>query len=263
MLRMLHRPSETQLEQARVQFFNWAHSPEVFLAGVDLAVFLHRDPRVPDSKAISGRAAVLAWPVRPGPRTHGRSFQEVFVPMENLVSRHLKVLRRIRSPADVILAKPDLPRQVWEEINKVGYFREIPGAEHVGQVYGWPEESLDAARKTRLQHLQHNPTLGLLPRPNARVDGSDCLLLVEVNYQWQVLSEIGLHGRTGGQQLLRGEPVYLVSHELPGWAIYEIASVRRMKWPEVRAVWGAAVADRARDDADEPIVRAKLIEPAS
>jgi hypothetical protein len=183
------------------------------------------------------------------------------VSLEDLASKYLKKLRALSAEEDVVLARPTLPERIRDVLNRAGYYWEIPGEAYRNQRFGWQEETREAAEKTRSQRPSHNGTLGVLPAPGKRLDEDECLLLVEVNYQWLVLSEIGLHGRTGGQKLLRGESIYFVTNEAEDWAIYELALQRMVERNEVDVKWGVPAARRARPDAPSVVIRAKVIEP--
>jgi hypothetical protein len=158
----------------------------------------------------------------------------------------------------VVLARPELPKPIWDQLNLAGYYRQVP--ENENQRFGWQEEARDAAEKVRSLRLSSNESLGLLPVPGKRVHEDECLLLVEVNYQWLVLSELGLHGRAGGQKLLRRENIYFVANELEGWAIYELIPRRSVDQEGVRTRWGGPAAHRAREGASSLVVSAQLIE---
>jgi hypothetical protein len=252
------RADEAPRERLRRKLFNLAHSAEAFLAGVDLALLLDQPPLSPGAREPEGghRYAFLGWPTYPA-----KGVMRLATAYVSIADLRGEDLAAIGSHEDVLMARPQLPRGIWDALERKGYWREIPGDQYRNRIYGWQAETLVDARRIRDQRLSCNPTLGLLPSPGLKVEDAPCLALVEVNYQWLVLSEIGLHGRTGGRRLLAGESIFMASDEESGWLLCELTLDHLVSLEEVSERWGIPAADRARPDVPSVAVTACFRDP--
>lgn len=235
-------------EKAWVELFNAVHSPGAFLMGVDFAAVLPKRPASLPPEHEGQRYAALSWPGRRQP---------YLVPIEELMAKQGRLLKGLLKgvrPEDVALATPKLPAEIWRFLNERGYFREI---DHQRQQEGWLSESEQDAR----WYLEHQPdfdaSAALLPRKGQDgIVGVECLLLVQVNYQWHVLSEVGAHGRAGGSELLRGEKAWFVTSR-PRWSGYTVRIERKVNADEVGFAWGLKARERARGDVPSLVVVAE------
>jgi hypothetical protein len=230
-----------------VDLFNLAHSDRAFLSGVELAFLLRKKPAIRPQRGQSQGVALVGWM-----GSTGLAAKPLLLSVEELAHRWPHLLEQIASPDDVVLATPELPAAVWKGLNARGYFREVPGRQ--GQVFGWLEESLEQARYWVDAEGRSRETTGLLPLQGRSIMDGPSLVLVDVNYQWMPLSEVGAYGRTGGTLLLNGKIAYFVSsgdRQILQLHLDSLVPIER-----IRSEWGPNAAARARGDFPSLVVRA-------
>ena len=218
-------------EPAYARFWNHLHSIETALAGVKLGLWLRGPVSAPAASATDGVVVELGWPSSPD------RFQRVRVVMG------MDALRAFdwSTVQAVALARFELPIGVHELLaQRVGYSAEVPG-----QVGGW---WTDDARIPA-----YRPSGALLPEGGTLADQRECLVLVDVDDWWGVLSMLGLGSYEFGIRLEAGETITFLDEHGQRWAVRRIEDVSP---GEVRARWGARAADRTRDGV--PTVRVRV-----
>lgn len=238
------------LDRAWVDLYHEVHSSDAILAGVDFAAVLPEKPRhlppAPKHKPLSLRWAAFRWP---------RSRRLHLLPVDEVV-KHGDELMAGLEPGHVVLATPQLPEPLWRLLKERGYERRVDERQHEG----WLEESEGEARWLLDNRPELEGSIGLLPQPGDSALRGPCLLLVQLNYQWLVLSEVGAHGRTGGPPLLRNEGVWFVTCH-PQWASYRVKLVEKIPHSEIAARFGREAAHRAREDFPALVVHAEPWSP--
>jgi len=92
-----------------------------------------------------------------------------------------------------------------------------------------------------------------LPEGGELADERECLVLIDVDDWWGVLSPFGLGTYTFGAQLEAGETISFLDETGRRWAVRRISDADPT---EVRARWGADAAERTRMGL--PAVRVKV-----
>lgn len=237
-------------ERAWVDLFNAVHTLEALYLRVDFAAVLpRRHPALPPERE-GERNAAFSWPGKRYP---------YLVPIEDLLAdqgRLMKTLLARLHKDDVALAVPHLPQELWRFLHEHGYYREVDSRQHEG----WFADSEEEARERMARRPRVEPRIALLP-PQGRegLIGEECLLLAQVSYQWEVLPEIGIYGRPGGNALLEGDQVCFVSSS-PRWEGYKVRLKRWIDAKEVGALWGATAQERAAEDSRSPVVTVEVWE---
>jgi hypothetical protein len=218
-------------DRAYARFWNHLHSIESALAGVKLGLWLRNGSKIPSVSSNDGVLVELGW------STGGDGFESTrrrFGPEALAAFAWETVLA-------VALARFELPDWVHSLlVERVGYSPTIPG-----QVSGWWTEDT--------QLPGYRPGGALLPEGDALADGCECIVLVDVDDWWGVLSPLALGAYSFGIQLEAGETVAFLDENGRRWAVRRIADA---DLDEVRARWGGQVAGRAR--AGLPIVRVSV-----
>jgi hypothetical protein len=122
----------------------------------------------------------------------------------------------------------------------MGYAATLPT-----QVSGWWTDAT--------QQPGSRPSGALLPEGGELADERECLVLVDVDDWWGILSPIGLGRYTFGAQLEAGETISFIDETGRRWAVRQVSDADPA---EVRARWGAQAAERAR--AGLPAIRVKV-----
>lgn len=221
-------------EKQFARFWSRAHAVDSLMDGWQLALWYRQQPAWASSQVRRNRSdtiAAIAWPGDGRRRNWKLLSVDVFVQNPAfLVGAVSVVLARKRLPPDVF--------RLLEE--RLDYRRELPG-----QVNGWWYEAVEKVPSTR-PDWRH--TGALYSPPQGIGTGRECLVLVEIDDWWGVLSERALYTYTFGSHLADGETVaFLCDHsELGG---VELSLARRINHGIVHTDFGVAAAERARDDA--------------
>ena len=231
------------------EFFNASHSVEAIIQGVKLAVWCSSRPLSWRVEATGGAVAWFGW-------LDSGHVDRMAVPIDYL-EEHPEVLRTLRY---VALATPDLQERtprVWRALEAGGYRPKLSR-----QITGW---YLDNPEVTT-QKPSHRPSLALLPERSDRPWHSvRCLVLVEVNYMWLVLSERGASQYTHGSRLVHGETIDFLPESGSAPVELELAT-RRVQPEQLEAEFGPGLLDadadalgitRARPDAAALVVHVK------
>jgi hypothetical protein len=218
-------------DRAYARFWNHLHSIESALSGVKLGLWLKTAVPIPARSSEEGVVVELGWPVG---------------------DDQFETARRVLRPDSlsefdwstvqaVALARFELPRWTHELLaNRLGYVATLPN-----QVSGWWTDAM--------QRSGSRPHGALLPEGGEIADDRECLVLVDVDDWWGVLSPLGLGTYTFGTQLEAGETVSFLDETGQRWAVRRVPDADPN---EVRARWGGYVAERARPG--QPAVRVKV-----
>jgi hypothetical protein len=221
-------------DRAYARYWNHVHSVERALAGVKLALWLRTAPSIPRESS-EGIVVELGWPVAPD------QFQHVRITLD---AAALQAFAWGLVDA-VALARFELPNWVHDLIErKLGYSAKLPG-----QVNGWWTDEAETPR--------WRPSGALLPpRGEPLADGQDCLVLVDLDDWWGVLSGLGLGSYTFASRLESGETVAFLDESGRRWAVRRLDDIDPA---DVRTRWGAQAAERARPGVGAVRVRVSSI----
>lgn len=219
-------------DRAYARFWNHLHSLETALAGVQLGLWLRAPVPVPaGSSSQSGVLVEFGW------ATDAERFQHARVTMS---ADELRGFDWSCVQA-VALARFELATWVHDLLaQRLGYSPELPG-----QVSGWWTD--EAQRPT------YRPSAALLPEGGTLADQRECLVLVDVDDWWGVLSTLGLGSYEFGIRLEAGETVSFLTEDGRRWAVRNAGD---LSLAEIRSRWGTSAADRTRDGA--PAVRVRV-----
>jgi hypothetical protein len=218
-------------DRAYARFWNHLHSIEVALAGVKLGLWLRGPAMVPTGSPGGDVVVELGWP------SGADQFQYTRVAMgvDAFQSFDWSAVQA------VALARFELPTWTHDLLTqRLGYSAVVPG-----QVSGWWGEKPELPGD--------RPNGALLPEGGVLADQRECLVLVDVDDWWGVLSALGLGSYTVGAQLEAGETVSFLDDDGRRWAVRRIEDAEP---GEVRARWGVQAAERAR--AGVPAVRVSV-----
>jgi hypothetical protein len=226
-------------DRAYARFWNHLHSIESALAGVKLGLWLRAPESVPAAspgggvgEGVGGGVIVaFGWPIG------ADQFQYTRVAM-GVDALHAFDWNTVQA---VALARFELPEWTHDLLRKrMDYSATIPG-----QVSGWWAD--------QPQGLAARPNGALLPEAGMLADQRECLVLVDVDDWWGVLSALGLGSYPSGAQLEAGETVSFFDEHGRRWAARRIEDATP---GEVRARWGVQAAVRTR--AGAPAVRVRV-----
>jgi hypothetical protein len=210
------------------QLWNETHSVSAVLAGVRVAVFFERPPRVAEEP--SG-PAVLYWmgSGRARPRSVRTSYDE---------------LARVLQPgvgASVVLARDDVPASVDDALwRALGYRREI-----AGQVAGYwfgPKERVPQAKPGYLES-----TALVAPLGATNLVGQPLLALAPIDSEWRPLLATAVVAYTFGGGLERGETWSFAPTSEPWPTLYAAHLAESIDGAAARRLFPSA-ASRLRDD---------------
>lgn len=215
-------------DRAYAHFWNHLHTIESAIAGVKLGLWLRNDwsPPATNEMATNGTLVELGWPAQGDGFSSARYTLEVLDELD------------WQSVVAVALARFELPERVHTLLRqRLGYSATIDG-----QVSGWWSREDDEVRNDR-------PTGALLPeqgRSLASGSESECLVLVDVDDWWAVLSTLGLGSYSFGLRLEAGETLRFISDE-PEQRRWSVRRIEDVADPELlRDRWGDEAARRAR-----------------
>jgi hypothetical protein len=231
-------------EQAWVDLFNAVHTWDALSLRVDFAAVLPRRPADLPPEREGLRNAAFSWPGKRHP---------YLVPLEALLARQGRLLKSLLGRLDkddVALAVPHLPEELWHFLHERGYYREVAPRQHEG----WFAESQEATREPPEYKGFLQSCGGLLP-PQGRegLMGRDCLLLLEVGYQWMVMSKEGLLARAWGYDLFEGKQVRFLCSK-PQEMSYAVRLQRWVSADKMEPLWGSIAQERAAEDVVCPVV---------
>lgn len=208
-------------ERAYARYWNQVHSVESALSGVQLALWLRTAPSLP-RESPKGVTVEFGWPV---------SVDQIETLRRTLDVAALQTFDWGLVEA-VALARFELPKWVHDILKrKLSYSAELPE-----QVNGWWTDEVE--RPT------WRPNGALLP-PHGELltDQQDCLVLIDVDDWWGVLSILGLGSYAFGSRLESGETVSFLDERGRRWAVRALDFVDPIN---VEARWGIHAAQRTR-----------------
>jgi hypothetical protein len=220
-----------ETDRAYARFWNHLHSIDSALSGVKLGLWLKNAGSVPTRSSDDGIVVELGWAVG----------DDKFETARRVL--RLDALSEFDWSAvqAVALARFELPRWAHDLLaTRMGYAATLPT-----QVSGW---WTDATQKPGSR-----PSGALLPEGGELANERECLVLVDVDDWWGVLSPLGLGTYTFGAQLEAGETISFLDETGRRWAVRRVSDADSA---EVLARWGAQAAERAR--AGLPAIRVKV-----
>lgn len=276
-------------ERTLIKFFARAHSVDAALEGWRLALWCPRRPaalaHVSDVSAqgdIPAGMVAFGWPEtdragdakarkpKKGKMARGRDGKKKGGDKETM--RVVPLATVLAHPAlieagqQVVLARRELPVAVFRMLREtLGYEPDLE-TQLPGWWYGLDDELPDREPPWR-------PTGALLPEapsgpggdgdgdcggdgggPADLRDGARCLVMVEVDDCWLVLSERGLRTYAFGQRLADGEGVRFVRSTGHGLEVWRAMAAGVIEVAGIEARFGAEAAERARKDAPAVLV---------
>jgi hypothetical protein len=218
-------------ERAYARFWNYLHSIESALSGVKLGLWVKNAASIPPRSSDDGVVVDFGWPVG----------DDQFEAARRVVRPEVLSEFDWSAVRAVALARFELPRWAHDILaNRMGYAATMPN-----QVSGW---WTDAAQKPGAR-----PDGALLPESGELADECECLVLVDTDDWWGVLSPLGVGPYTFGGQLEAGETISFFDETGRRWAVRRVSDADPS---EVRARWGVHAAERSR--AGVPAVRVKV-----
>ncbi len=218
-------------DRAYARFWNHLHSIESALSGVKLGLWLKNAASIPLRSFDDGVVVEFGWPVG----------DDQFETARRVVRSDVLSEFDWSAVQAVALARFELPRWTHDILaNRMGYAATMPN-----QVSGWWTEAT--------QKPGSRPDGALLPEIGELADECECLVLVDTDDWWGVLSPLGLGTYTFGAQLEAGETISFLDETGRRWAVRRMSDTEPS---EVRARWGVHAAERSR--AGLPAVRVKV-----
>jgi hypothetical protein len=233
-------PNKRQL----VEFWNLVHALE-HTSDVRLGIWRARPPKQARGPVVSSTPfAVLGWQGRSRPAW-------TTLPLDAI--RRDPSLLGTGKPDDVVLARRSLPEVVVTALEQQYSYR----PELDGQQAGW--WFIDG-KKVPKHAPTSRSTIALLPEPNGtRVrglrDGVDCLVLVDVDDWWAVLSETALLVYEVGTALDEHRPVQFAQWDRGHRIIWDVQLAPSIHFSTVHRRFGKEAAKRAIKDAKSIVVR--------
>ncbi|MBI5497917.1 MAG: hypothetical protein HY904_23135 [Deltaproteobacteria bacterium] len=228
------------------RFFNAVHGDDAFLKRTRAAIWLNTPQRIADDAAPDAVVVAVGWPAVPP----GSEPQVTYGRLKRLPAELVDAVRR--GEGEVMFAHHDLPEEMRRQFeDELGWQLELPG-----QLNGWTyaEEdeiprSIPAWRPAMALHAQ----LGLKPG-----EPGEYLVLVPVDDRWYVLSERGLRTYSFGAWLADGEVVRFQRFDGGTPRVLRLRHVESIPHAQVAPQFGAAAAERARDEPDAPSIVVKV-----
>lgn len=218
-------------DRAYARFWNHLHSIESALSGVKLGLWLKNAVSISPRSSDDGIVVEFGWPVG----------TDQFATARRVIRPDALSEFDWNAVQAVALARFELPRWTHDLLaSRMGYAATMPS-----QVSGW---WTDATQKPGSR-----PNGALLPEGGELADERECLVLVDVDDWWGVLSPLGLGTYTFGAQLEAGETISFLDETGRRWAVRKISDADPT---EVRTRWGAHAAERTRMGL--PAVRVKV-----
>lgn len=220
-----------ETDRAYARFWNHLHSIDSALSGVKLGLWLKNAASVPARSSDDGIVVDLGWAVG----------DDKFETARRVIRPDALADFDWSAVQAVALARFELPRWAHDLLaTRMGYAATLPG-----QVNGWWTDAT--------QTPGSRPGGALLPAGGELANERECLVLVDVDDWWGVLSPLGLGTYTFGAQLEAGEVISFLDETGRRWAVRRVSDADPN---EVRARWGAAAAERARPG--QPAIRVKV-----
>jgi len=232
------------------RFFAYAHSVEAALTGWRLALWCSAEPA--GLGMLRGEEGPIAfgWPM-----SRVGSTKVATIPMTTFLMHQDLVEPGQR----VVLARRELPASVFSLLRtQLGYAPDVPG-----QIGGWwydVDEPLPESQPPWRQTAMLLP-----PDENGLRDGTECLLLVDVNDCAYVLSVPALRTYTFGERLADGEEQRLVRFIDDQREVWRVTQAQPLRPNEVAMRFkrhGAhlfssesSIGSRVRQDAASVVVR--------
>lgn len=218
-------------DRAYARFWNYLHSIDSALSGVKLGLWLKNPASVPARSSDGGIVVELGWAVG----------DDQFETARRVIRPDALSEFDWSAVQAVALARFELPRWVHDLLaSRMGYSATLPA-----QVSGWWTDAM--------QKPGSRPGGALLPEGGELANERECLVLVDVDDWWGILSRIGLGRYMFGAQLEAGETIGFLDETGRRWAVRRVSDADPN---EVRARWGAPAAERARSG--QPAIRVKV-----
>lgn len=233
-------PGKRQL----VEFWNLVHSLE-HTSDVRLGIWRAQAPKQSLVPVISSTPfAVFGW--------QGRS-RPVWTTLPLEAIRRDPSLLGTGTPDDVVLARRSLPEAVVTELEQRYAYR----SKLDGQQEGWWFTDGKSVPKTA---PTSRSTIALFPEPSGpRVrglrDGVDCLVLVDVDDWWAVLSERAIRVYEVGTALDERRPVQFAQWDRGNRVLWDVQIAPSISFSAVHRRFGRGAAQRAIKDAKSIVVR--------
>jgi hypothetical protein len=238
-------------DRALVKFFARAHSVDAALEGWRLALWcphrpaaLGRVTRGHDRGDAPEGVVAFGWPgqaakkAKKGKRAPGKGKDEnlALVPVAAVIERPAL----LEAGQRVVLARRELPAEMFHLLRARLRYEPDLAEQILGWWYGRDDELPTREPPWR-------PTGSLLVEGGGDLrEGARCLVLVEVDDCWFVLSERALLTYAFGIRLDNREPLRFVDQRLETWRVEQAGAI---DIEQVRARFGAGAAERAREDA--------------
>ncbi len=230
-------PRGESTDRSYAHFWNHTHSIETALDGVRLALWMDRASVLPEDSD-SESVIVVEF---------GNSSVQPFLANRRRLNKQALETLDWKAVICVALARFELFEQhAWVAqllMTKMSYSATLPT-----QVSGWWTDET--------KRPSYRETGALLPENARLADGAQCLVLVDLDDWWGVLSQLGLGTYTFGSRLEAGEVITFLDTEERRWAVQR---ERDVELSELTRRWGPLAADRARGDSPLLVVRVKSL----
>jgi len=226
-----------------MEFWNLVHALE-HSSDVRLGIWLESPPALSQAPVVSSAPlAVLGWQGRSSPGW-------VALPVDAL-RRDPRTLGT-GVPDDVVLARRSLPAAVFTALEERYSYRPDLDGQEDGSWF------LDGQSVPRTAPASRS-AVALLPEVVGRArgirEGGECLVLVDIDDWWAVLSERALRIYDIGAALDDTRPVQFVQWEKSHRVLWGVQLAPSISLSAVRRRFGKEAATRARPDAKSIVVR--------
>jgi hypothetical protein len=164
--------------------WNHVHSIPSRLAGLRLAVLLRSKPAVP--LADEGGPVAVAWLVPRGAEYEARIIRVGFPKFAAIVTA--------LDLRDVLLAEPEVPRDVLE---RIGFRREVSESQVTGFWF-------DRGERIPREEPTYFPSMAVLPAIGCALTDAPCVFAVAVDWTWHPLSETAVYTYSHASELVEG-----------------------------------------------------------
>ncbi|HWO24200.1 MAG TPA: hypothetical protein VNO30_35900 [Kofleriaceae bacterium] len=244
---LFRRPTVAEAQDPRkrqfVEFWNLVHSLE-HTSDVRLGIWRAGQPKLTPAPVISSKPhAVFGWPGR-------AKLQWAQYPLDAIEDD--PALLGTGKSNDVVFARRSLPKEIFEALEQQYSYRSTLD----GQEEGW--WFLDGKPPPKTQPSSRS-TIALLPeskdsRSRGLHDGTDCLLLVDIDDWWGALSERALRVYETGAALDDHRPTQFAQWKRGHRMIYDVELAPSIPYNTVKRRFGQEAADRAVPDVKSIIV---------
>ena len=228
------------------EFWNLVHSLE-HTSNVRLGVWRDKQPVRTTTPVISSTPhAVFGWPGRSKPN---------WAPLPIDALEQNPEILGTGEPNNVVLARRNLPKTLFQALEqRYDYHPDLDGQEE-----GW---WFTDGRSIPRSQPRSRSTIALLPeasglRSHGLQEGVECLVLVEVDDWWAVLSERALRVYEVGAALDDHRPVQLAQWKKGRRTVWDVELAASITAGTVQRRFGRAAARRAIPDVKSIVVRCK------